>query len=115
MHDDGGLYFQIVLLVVVFSTWRQMADSPPRRGQNTPQNPLQKPAHAVPLASARRQHLDVTNFIHSLLFLFLWSLTSAPPRGRARPRPCARGAIKHFTHGPHGDTHPSLLPLHLYP
>ena len=42
------------LPVVVFSTWRQMAGRLPREGRNN----ATKPAHAVPLASAR-QNLDV--------------------------------------------------------
>ena len=47
---DGDLH----LPVVVFSTWRQMAGRLPREGRKN----ATKPAHAVPLASAR-QHLDV--------------------------------------------------------
>ena len=48
--DDGDLH----LLVVVFSTWRQMAERLPREGQKN----ATKSAHTVPSASAR-QHLDV--------------------------------------------------------
>ena len=50
LDDDDELH----ILVVVFSTWRQMADRLPREGRKN----ATKPAHAVPLASAR-QHLDV--------------------------------------------------------
>ena len=51
-HDDDD--DELHILVVVFSTWRQMADRLPREGRKN----ATKPAHAVPLASAR-QHLGV--------------------------------------------------------
>jgi len=59
-HGDGEMDInpdddELHILVVVFSTWRQMANrSPPREGRKD----ATKPAHAVPLASAR-QHLDM--------------------------------------------------------
>ena len=52
--DDDDDDDELHIPVAVFSTWRQMADRLPREGRKN----ATKPAHAVPLASAR-QHLDV--------------------------------------------------------
>ena len=88
MHarDNDDLH----LPVVVFSTWRQMADSPPRRPPRKGRKNATKPARAVPVASAR-QHLDVE------------TQAGAVPDGATRRPSSVWGAIVllklFFTHG----------------